>query len=102
MTRIIYILFFSACLSPIFLWSQDNTFYRKYNLGGMQGGLQLATTTDGGFVATGQHEGNGSAGGCDIYVYRVDICGNIVWFKLYGLGSTDGGKSINQTADGGL
>jgi gliding motility-associated-like protein len=102
MTRIIYILFFSACLSPIFLWSQDNTFYRKYNLGGMQGGLQLATTTDGGFVATGQHEGNGSAGGCDIYVYRVDICGNIVWFKLYGLGSTDGGKSINQTADGGF
>jgi gliding motility-associated-like protein len=84
------------------VYSQDNTFYRKYNLGGMQGGLQLATTLDGGFVATGQHEGNGSAGGCDIYVYRVDICGNIVWFKLYGQGSTDGGKSINQTSDGGF
>ena len=89
-------------LIPCALLGQDNTFYRKYNLGGMQGGLQLATTADGGFVATGQHEGNGSAGGCDVYVYRVDICGNIVWFKLYGLGSTDGGKSINQTSDGGF
>jgi hypothetical protein len=24
--------------------AQDNTFYRKYNFGGMQGALQLATT----------------------------------------------------------
>ncbi|MFM7309225.1 MAG: hypothetical protein ACKOZY_01335, partial [Flavobacteriales bacterium] len=69
----------------------QNTFYRKYNLSGMQGGLQLEATNDGGFVATGQHEGNGSAGGCDIYVYRVDACGNNLWFKLYGNGSTDGG-----------
>ena len=45
----------------------------------MHGGLQLEATSDGGFVATGQHEGNGSAGGCDVYVYRVDPCGNNLW-----------------------
>lgn len=89
------------CFTSVsFTWAQ-NTFYRKYNLGGMQGGLQLEATNDGGFVATGQHEGNGSAGSCDIYVYRVDACGNNLWFKLYGNGSTDGGKSIKQVADGG-
>jgi hypothetical protein len=82
--------------------SQDNTFFRKYNLGGMQGGLQLAVTSDGGFIATGQHEGNGGNGDCDIYVYRVDLCGNIVWFKLYGTSSQEGGKSIKQTSDGGF
>ena len=82
--------------------SQDNTFFRKYNLGGMQGGLQLAVTSDGGFIATGQHEGNGGNGDCDIYVYRVDLCGNIVWFKLFGTGSQEGGKSIKQTSDGGF
>ena len=80
---------------------QDNTFYRKYNLGGMQGGLQLEATQDGGFVATGQHEGNGSAGSCDVYVYRVDACGNNLWFKLIGNGDAEGGKSIKQTSDGG-
>ena len=82
--------------------SQDNTFFRKYNLGGMQGGLQLAVTSDGGFIATGQHEGNGGNGDCDIYVYRVDLCGNMVWFKLYGTSSQEGGKSIKQTSDGGF
>ena len=82
--------------------SQDNTFFRKYNLYGMQGGLQLSVTSDGGFIATGQHEGNGGNGDCDIYVYRVDLCGNIVWFKLYGTDSQEGGKSIKQTSDGGF
>ncbi len=82
--------------------AQDNTFYRKLNLSGMHGGLQLEATSDGGFIATGQHEGNGSAGGCDIYVYRVDPCGNNLWYKLYGTPGTEGGKSIKQTADGGF
>lgn len=81
---------------------QDNSFYRKYNLSGMQGGLHLESTSDGGFIATGQHEGNGSAGGCDIYVYRVDECGNILWFRLYGSAGSEGGKSIVETSDGGF
>lgn len=79
----------------------DRTFLRRYNYGGMQGGLALATTEDGGFVATGQHEGNGSAGGCDIYVYKVDPCGNKIWFRMFGTGSSEGGKSIEPTPDGG-
>jgi hypothetical protein len=88
-------------LMDVMCYAQDNTFYRKYNLSGMQGGLQLEATQDGGFVATGQHEGNGSAGSCDVYVYRVDACGNNLWFKLIGNGGSEGGKSIKQTSDGG-
>ncbi|NBO61325.1 MAG: hypothetical protein EBU82_10195, partial [Flavobacteriia bacterium] len=91
---------FIAVFSFLFR-AQDNTFYRKYNFGGMQGALQLATTLDGGFVATGQHEGNGSAGDCDIYVYKLDVCGNIEWFNIYGTAAQEGGRSIQQTADTG-
>ena len=101
--KFINLIFFSfILLTTTQVNSQDNTFFRKYNLGGMQGGLQLAVTSDGGFIATGQHEGNGGNGDCDIYVYRVDLCGNIVWFKLFGTGSQEGGKSIKQTSDGGF
>ena len=92
-SKIIFILFYSVAI-----FAQDNTFYRKYNFGGMQGALQLATTLDGGFVATGQHEGNGSAGECDIYVYKLDVCGNIEWFNIYGTAAQEGGKSIQQTS----
>lgn len=81
------------------VFSQNNTFYRKYNLPGMNGGLTLQPTSDGGFVAAGQHEGSGSAGGCDIYVYRVDECGNKLWFKLIGEGGSDGAKSIHQISN---
>jgi gliding motility-associated-like protein len=87
------------CLIVNKSFSQQNTFFRKYNLPGMQGALQLEITDDGGFIATGQHEGNGSHGDCDIYVYKLDICGNIEWFKLYGTGGQEGGKSIIKLAD---
>lgn len=82
--------------------SQVNTFYRKYNLPGMQGGLGIVNMTDGGFVGTGQHEGNGSAGDCDVYVYRVDPCGNLLWMKLLGTSHQEGGKSINIRSNGNL
>lgn len=79
----------------------DQTFMRRYNLGAMQGGLGITTSPDGGFVATGQHQNNGSAGGCDVFVYKVDACGNRDWFKLYGTEESEGGKCIEPTADGG-
>ena len=97
----------SISLMTLILWismnsifAQNNTFFRKYNLPGMQGALQLEITDDGGFVATGQHEGSGSHGDCDIYVYKLDVCGNIEWFKLYGTGGQEGGRSIIQLNDG--
>lgn len=96
-----YLTLFSLLLFSQFgVLSQNNTFYRKYNLSGMQGALQMEVTNDGGFIATGQHEGNGSNGDCDIYVYKLDICGNIDWFKIYGTGAQEGGKSIFQMNDG--
>lgn len=94
------VLFLAA---PLFAQDEiDGTFIRKYNLPGMHGGLDLAVTPDGGFVATGQHEGNGAAGDCDVYVYRVDECGNRLWLRLIGTGGQEGGKGIEATADGGF
>jgi gliding motility-associated-like protein len=81
-------------------FTQENTFYRKYNLSGMQGGLSMIETSDGGFIATGQHESNGSFGDCDTYVYRIDQCGNLVWMKLYGTESQEGAKNIEELSNG--
>ncbi|MES2138281.1 MAG: PKD domain-containing protein [Bacteroidota bacterium] len=76
------------------------TFMRTYKAIGMNGGLALAETSDGGFVGTGQHQSSG-AGSCDIYVYKVNSCGYPQWFKTYGGISDDGGMCIQQTSDGG-
>ncbi len=87
-----------------FLQAQQvgHTFLRRYNLPDIQTGLSLATMESGGFVATGQHFNNGSYGECDVYVYRVDDCGNRLWFNLYGTTASEGGRSILPLADGGF
>ena len=94
-------LLFCAALESQGQGTLNQTFLRRYNLDAMQGGLAITTATDGGFIATGQHQNNGSAGGCDVFVYKVDACGNREWFNLYGGPESEGGKSIEPTADGG-
>ena len=79
----------------------EQTFIRRYNLMNRQGGLAITTSPEGGFIATGQHMFNGAAGECDVYVYKVDVCGNREWFNLYGTPESEGGKSIEPTDDGG-
>ncbi len=78
----------------------SDTFMRLAGAPGMNGGLSLAETSDGGFVGTGQQQAGGS-GGCDVYVFKVDACGTLQWEKLFGNGADDGGKYVQQTADGG-
>jgi len=97
MNRLIHTL---LLFNSLFLFGQENTFYRKYNLTGMQGGLSMVETHDGGFISTGQHEGNGSFGDCDTYVYRIDECGQLKWMYLYGTSLQEGGKNIEQLANG--
>ena len=81
---------------------QTNTFYRKYNLPGMQGGLGIVEMPDGGFVGIGQHEGNGAAGDCDVYIYKVDECGNLDWMKLIGTSRQEGGRNVILRNNGNL
>lgn len=68
----------------------------------MQGGLGIVEMPDGGFVGIGQHEGNGSAGDCDVYVYKVDECGNLDWMKLIGTSRQEGGRNVILRQNGNL
>ena len=76
--------------------AQDNTFIRTYNLPGMHGGLSLEVLQNGGFIGTGQHSDNSS---CRVYVYRIDECGDIIWFNLYNNG---GGVALDEINSGGV
>ncbi|MBN4051323.1 gliding motility-associated C-terminal domain-containing protein [bacterium AH-315-M05] len=76
------------------------TFQKTFAANGMNGGLFVQKTTDGGYIVTGQHETTG-AGACDIYIFKRDNCGNIEWFKTYGGVNSDGGMCIQQTPGGG-
>ena len=94
-------LFLTILFCGPLIGQNNSTFYRKFNTSGMQGGLGVAAMPDGGFVGTGQFQTN-NYGDCDIYVYRVDACGNTLWMKRFGGGNEDGGKSLFVRQNGNI
>lgn len=61
----------------------------------------IQQTTDGGYIAAGYTNTNGSLGGNDYQIVKLNSSGVIQWQKFYGGTSTDMAQSIQQTSDGG-
>lgn len=95
------VLFFLLFTAQAGFLSAQFTFQRTFQAAGMNGGLDMAITSDSGYVATGQH-GSSGEGQCDFYVYKRNACGGTDFFNTYGDTNSQGGKSIKQTADGGF
>jgi PKD repeat protein len=77
------------------------TFLRVEKIPGLNFGLAFSETNDMGFVGTGQDDGPGGHGMCDLYVMKVDECGVTQWYYRYGGPDEEGGKFVRQTSDGG-
>ncbi len=79
--------------------AQSNfTFVKHYYTVGTNhviGGLGGKLLPDGSFVLTGQYKGWGSTlGSCDVFATRISPCGDVLWYRLYGTGSSEGGKEV--------
>lgn len=91
----------------LFLWVSSllaqppDTLWTK-TFGGLQWdyGQEVEQTFDGGYIIVGYTSSFGS-GFQDVYLVKVDIDGNLIWYKTYGGTDFDYGNSIKQTADSG-
>ncbi|MCP4725767.1 MAG: hypothetical protein GY863_12060 [bacterium] len=78
-----------------------NTFQLSLGGEGMDRGVSVVQTSDGGYVFIGVTEsfGNGKA---DIYLIRTDQRGDTLWTKTYGGTENDNGWSVLQSRDEGF
>lgn len=74
---------------------------RLAKVDGLNFGLSFTETADGGMIGTGQDNGVGGHGICDLYLHKIDECGETEWYKRFGGPDEDGGKFVTQLADGG-
>ena len=95
---------FGAGLFDIFLLKTDASghpsWFRTYGGPGIDYGVFVEQTTDGGYIITGY--GSPSIGGYDVYLIRTDSLGNMLWQRTFGGSWNDIGRCVRQTDDGGF
>jgi hypothetical protein len=80
-----------------------STWIRNIGGEGDEVGYSVQQTTDGGYVITGSTEPNPSTSDLtDLYLIKTDAQGKVIWSRTFGGGLNDGGKSVQQTSDGGF
>jgi hypothetical protein len=73
---------------------------KTYGREGIEEGVCVQQTTDGGYIFVGQTNSYG-AGQMDAWIIKTDSDGNVVWEKTFGEEFGDLGEWIEQTNDGG-
>jgi hypothetical protein len=82
--------------------AQGDTLWTKTIGGGSTDeGYEIRQLSDGGYVVAGTTRSYG-AGNWDYYLVKTDADGGVVWTRTFGGGAGDGGRSVEQTSDGGF
>ncbi len=73
---------------------------RTYGGEGDDYGTAVQRTADGGYIIAG-HTSSSGEGGADLWLFKTDSAGNVIWSRTFGGKEGDYGTAVQQTADGG-
>jgi len=78
----------------------DTLWTRQYGGSESDQASDVLQLSDGGYIVIGSTTSFG-AGDQDVFLFKVDLNGNLLWTKTYGGLGDEQGNSIQQTSDGG-
>lgn len=78
----------------------NQQFYQAYGGSGLNWGMSIQQTVDGGYIIAGKTT-SFNAQGQDFYLIKTDINGDTTWTKYWGGSGDDWLNDIQQTVDGG-
>jgi len=76
------------------------TWSKRYGGADYDSARSIRQTADGGYFVSGNTESSGAGLG-DVWVFKLDIDGNVVWQNTYGDASYEYSESAQLTSDGG-
>jgi hypothetical protein len=97
-----FLLFMIVALAATFASSPSDTVWTK-TYGGTNIDIVygITQTTDGGYAMTGYTRSFGAQAGHNIWLFKTDANGNLLWNVGFGGSGDDEAYSIQQTTDGG-
>lgn len=79
----------------------DLQWSKNFSAGIFAEGRAIIATQDSGYAVAGNIEGTG-AGGRDLYLFKTDAYGNILWSKTFGGAQNDEARGLVELSDGSL
>ncbi len=80
--------------------SQTVTFQKTFGGADPETSYSVQQISDGGYVLVGATKSFGTS--LDAYIIRLDSNGDTLWTRIFGGTASEGGKSVQQTSDGGF
>lgn len=93
-------IFMVLCVSGL-LNAQDSMWTRTFGGTNIDVAYAVEETNDEGYIIAGYTRSYGTASGRNLWLFKTDKAGNLLWNQTFGGNSDDEGAAVKQTPDGG-
>lgn len=98
--RLLLLLVFAVV--PSFMHAQDSVWTKPFGGTNIDVAYAIEEAFDEGYIIAGYTRSYGTASGRNLWLFKTDKHGNLIWNKTFGGNSDDEAAAVKQTLDGGF